>query len=68
MDIFGAYAGGKVRKIRSYGTMCPQCKKLFEIGKIELESDAQLADLRNALSHQVAERVAPRRTNMNKRI
>ena len=48
--------------------MCPQCKKLFEIGKIELESDAQLADLRNALSHQVAERVAPRRTNMNKRI
>ena len=39
-------------KIRSYGTLCPKCAKLFEIGKIELESDAQLADLRTILSHQ----------------
>jgi len=41
-----------VKKIRSYGTLCPKCAKLFEIGKIELESDAQLADVRNILSHQ----------------
>jgi hypothetical protein len=41
-----------VRKFRSYGTLCSQCKKLFEVGKIELEDGAQLADLRTAVSHQ----------------
>jgi len=37
-------------KIRTYGTVCPSCKKPFEVGKIELENGAQLADLRRALS------------------
>jgi hypothetical protein len=41
-----------VKKIRSYGTLCSKCAKLFEIGKIELETEAQLADLRTILSHQ----------------
>lgn len=41
-----------MKTIRSYGTLCPKCAKLFEIEKIDLERDPQLADLRATLAHQ----------------
>ncbi len=41
-----------MQRIRIYGTVCPQCKKSFVMGKVPLEDGAQLADLRRALAER----------------
>jgi len=41
-----------MREMRIYGTVCPNCKRSIELGKVELERSAPLAELRRALAEQ----------------